>query len=291
MSYYRRVFKLPPMALAVYLLAGGQAICAGPAIQNETAVQFYRFGLLPYLSPEALTRTWGPFAAHLEKSLHARLTVKSAPDFKTFIQRTKDLKYDFLITAPHFAALAKKQWGYRIIAGFSKELSGDIVVGKDAPYKNVASLKGTVLATPDRLAAITLLGELALIEQGLVIDKDITVKHTPSHNNALISVVEGKADAAVAVGGLYLRMSPKIKNGLRLLAKTKQVPHVMFIANPKLSDETLNALTESVLSPESQANLLKFETNLGWGSLATVSEDNLQRLGPLVTLLKSRLAH
>ncbi|NOZ10525.1 MAG: phosphate/phosphite/phosphonate ABC transporter substrate-binding protein [Gammaproteobacteria bacterium] len=271
-----------------------QGIVAGPraqeGTQGKTSDPVYQFGMLPYLSPEALARTWGPLVTHLEKSLNAKIIMRSAPDYKTYIQRTQNLEYDFLLTAPHFAVLAKKESGYHIIARYSKALSGDIVVRKDAPYKDITSLKGAVFATPDRLAVITLLGELALKEQGLVASKNITIKYTPSHNNALISVVEGKADAAVAIGGLYLRMSPKVRNSLRLLARTQQVPHAMLIASPKVSDKTLNALIEGTLSPKHRSGLLEFEAKLNWGNLQAVSKNDIQQLTPLLSLLKSRLA-
>ena len=252
------------------------------------------FGLLPYLSTTALIKTWRPFADLIEKTLHKKVIIKTAPDFRLFIQRTAEGRYDLLMTAPHFAALAVKTHGYQIIAGHNNDLTGDIVVAKNAVFQSINDLRGKTLATPDPLAAVSILAELTLKQHGLAPNKDIRIKTTASHNTALVDVAEGRAAAAVAVGGLYRRLNASNKFGqLRKLATTGKIPHIMYIANPSFSEDDIRKLRNVLIDPAPGSpaakviRLLKKQFN--GGDISIVSPQKLNRLAPLLSLLETKI--
>jgi len=252
------------------------------------------FGLLPYLSTTALIKTWRPFANLIEKTLHKKVIIKTAPNFRTFIQRTAEGRYDLLMTAPHFASLAIKTHGYQIIAGHSNDLVGDIVVAKNARFQSINDLRGEVFVTPDPLAAVSILAELTLKQYGLTPNKDIRIKATASHNTALVDVAEGRAAAAVAVGGLYRRLNASNKFGqLRKLATTDKIPHIMYIANPTFSKNDLRKLQKALINPTpgtpgaKAITLLKNQFN--GGNISIVTPQKLNQLAPILSLLETKI--
>jgi len=252
------------------------------------------FGVLPYLSTTALIKTWRPFANFIEKTLHKKVIIKTAPNFRSFIQRTAEGRYDLLMTAPHFAVLAVKTHGYQIIAGHNHDLAGDIVVAKTATFRSINDLRGKIFATPDPLAAVSILAELTLRQYGLTPNKDIRIKTTASHNTALVDVAEGRAAAAVVVGGLYRRLNASNKFGqLKKLATTDKIPHIMYIANPSFPKDDILKLRKALINPTpgtsaaKAINLLKKQFN--GGNISIVSPQKLNRLTPLLSVLETKI--
>lgn len=258
--------------------------------QSDTEhVRPLRFGLLPYLSPDSLIKTWSPLVEYLEQRLKRPIVVVTAPDFSTYIQRAARGDYDLYHTAPHFAALAEKQHKYRRLAKLARELDGEIVVSADSAYEKIEDLKNKIFATPDRLAIITMLGEKSVIDHGLILNKTITMKYTPSHNSALLSVAEGEADVAIAVGGLYERMPVKVKNKLRLLIRTSKVPHMMFMANPDMPENEYQLLKRVLLEFTADGAGKKFFSETGYVDIKPITDADMKRLTPILPLLEKRI--
>lgn len=270
--------------------AGTENIQPQPKTSNSTIY----FGLVPYLSATELIKTWRPFADFLEKTLHKKIIIKTAPDFATFVQRTAEGRYDLLMTAPHFAALAVKNSGYQIIAGHSNDLAGDIVVAKNSRFQSITDLRGKTFSTPDPLAAVSMLAELTLAKYGLIPEKNIHIKTTTSHNAALIDVAEGKSSAGVALGGLYLRINASNKfTQLRKLATTDKIPHAMYIASSSFPESDLQKLRKVLINPAPGSAGEKIVSDLknhfNGGSLITVSTQSLKRLDTILKLLETKI--
>jgi len=262
--------------------------------QKTNSSETLYFGLLPYLSTTALIKTWQPFANLIEQTLHKKVIIKTAPDFRSFIQRTAEGRYDLLMTAPHFAALAVKTHGYRLIAGHDHDLAGDIVVAKTATFQSINDLRGKTVATPDPLAAVSLLMELTFRQYSLTPNKDIRIKTTTSHNAALVDVAEGRAAAAVTVGGLYRRLNASNRFGqLKKLAATDKIPHIMYIANPSFPEDDILKLQKALINPTPGSSAAKaiglLKKQFNGGDISIISQQKLNRLNPLLSVLKTKI--
>ena len=263
--------------------------------QNSTSDDVINFGVLPYLSPAALIKTWRPFADYLEQVLHKKVVIKTAPDFKKFLERTAEGRYQLLMTAPHFAALAVKNNGYQLIAGHSNDLAGDIVVAKNSEFQSINDLRGKIFAAPHPLAAVSMLAELTLKQHGLTPGITISIKTTASHNAALIDVARGRAAAAVAVGGLYRRLNDSNKYPqLRRLATTDKIPHAMYIVNSSFPKDDVtklrNALTTPAPSALGKAAFAELNKSFFGGPINTVTPQIFNRLIPIVSILETKIA-
>jgi len=246
-------------------------------------------GLLPYLSPSELVKVWDPLVKYLELNTGRKIKISSAPDFNTYIKRAAKGKYDIYLTAPHFALLAEKNHQYRRLARLKRELDGAIVVAHNSKIKRFADLHGKIFATPDKLAIITMLGEAELEAHKVLPHKDIKIKYTPSHNNALLSVIEGTADAAVTSTAVYDRLPTSKKSKLKLLTKTRQVPHMMFMAGPSVSADTYGNLATAFQKFTANKDGKAFFAQSGYGDMTGISSEDMQRLELILPILANRV--
>lgn len=277
-----------PMWLAVFWLGwlpwGAEA---APAAGAE-ALRPLQFGLLPYVSTRKLFTSYLPIKDYLERVLGRQVVVSTAPNFKTYLARARRGDYDLYHTAPHFAALAERDWGYRRVARFTRELDGSFVVARDGKVKRIEDLRGGVVRVPDPLAIITMLGEQSLQEHGLVPGVDVDVRFSPSHNNAVLAVVRGEADAAVTSAAVFEKMPPEVRAQLRVLASTRKVPHMMFMAGPHLSDDEYRALRKAMLAFTAKGPGRQFFQDTGYGDMIDISDETMGALAPFLDELDKR---
>lgn len=248
-----------------------------------------RIGLLPHLSTGALMKLYNPLIEHLKLTLNRPVIVNTAPNFSTYIKRAAQGEYDLYHTAPHMAALAENDDNFRRISRFGIELFSVILVAKDSPYKKIEDLRGKTFITPDQLAITTLLGELTLKEHGLSVKNDLVIKRAQSHNNAMISIARGRSEAGVAGYAVYKNLKPNVRDKLRILAKTHEVPHMMFMANPALSDEEYSALKQSMLNFNVSGAGKFFFSKTVFGNMIPIVDNDMKRLQPMLTILRERM--
>ncbi|OYY57662.1 MAG: ABC transporter substrate-binding protein, partial [Hydrogenophilales bacterium 28-61-11] len=55
-------------------------------------------GVFPNTTAKQIVETYRPLANALEKTLRRRVEIYSAPNFKSFVARTRQGKYDLLLT-------------------------------------------------------------------------------------------------------------------------------------------------------------------------------------------------
>jgi len=255
----------------------------------ENTEKPFKIGILPYLSPEKLMSRYSPLINYVGQSMHRKPLPETAPNFPTYVKRAANYQFDLYVTAPHFAALAESQLGYKRIARLTRELDGAMVVHKDSDITQIEQLKGKTLATPDHLAIITILGELALQDHGLSPGKDIKIISAPSHNTALLEVVSKRADAAVVSAAVYESMDPKIKKQLRLIFTTQRVPHMMFLASPKISESDYETLKKAVLDYKAKGAGAEFFNESGYIDMEPISDSDMDKMKAMLPLLTPRL--
>jgi len=266
-------------------------VFAAPVVQSRTAepeTKALQFGMLPFLSPHALMKVFNPLLVYLEHRLDRPVHASTAPDFKTYVKRTSEGYYDLYHTAPHFAAQAKKKYGHRPLVRYARDLYGVIVVRKDSSITRIEDLKGATLAAPPRKAIIAMLGELTFKEHGLEAGKDFVVKYTPSHNTAMIAVVNGRAEVAVAGAPVYEYQPPEVKSKLRVLAKTREIPGSMYVARSGLPDEEYKKLKDAMEGFTADAGGKEFFANSNYGDIIPVTEEDMKRLEPILILFENR---
>lgn len=246
-------------------------------------------GILPYLSTQQLFEKFAPMKQYLERELDRRIEMTTAPNYRVYVQRAARGEYDIYETAPHFALLAEVEHGYRRASRIARELDGSVVVRRDGPIKRVGDLRGGVVATPDPLAVITFLGEELLQQHGLTPGRDVRLLRSPSHNNAMMRVIHGDATAAVSSSADFEKLAPTLQAQLRLLTKTRQIPHMMIMAGPRLAPAEQERLRHALVRFTRAGPGARFFDITGLGDMAPIRDTDMARLKPFLQPLKERM--
>jgi len=272
-----------PVVLVVLFMFPVHAHAENVAIKKELKV-----GLLPFVSATRLIKLFLPLKKHLEESGGFRVTFVSAPDFRKFLIRTRNQEYDLVFTAPHFALLAEREFGYQRLAKFSRQLKACIFVRQNSSVNTLADLKGLVVSTPGPLAIVSVLGEVMLSSSMNQLGS-VSFLRTPSHNNAIISVVNEDADAGIVSLPVFKFYTSKAENKIKLLKCSESVPSPMFLANKLMSVHDREVLSAVLLDFSSSQFGKDFFENTPYESMAVISDKDMELLEKYLGTLKSRM--
>lgn len=238
------------------------------------------FGIFPLLSAKQLIEIYRPLADALETRLQRRVVLYTARDFKTFVERTRQGEYDLVLTAPHLAWLARQDAGYRPLLKYADPVRGLLVVKRDAPLNAPEQLRGRTIATADALAVTVLALQAQLAAHGLRRAVDYRTLDAGTHGNAVMQVVNGRADAAMLGLHPFNLLPAELRQQLRVLAETPPLSSVMILAHPRLSDAQAQAVRTALLgfaaAPEGRA----FMQRGGFGGFAEVDGSELRAFRP-----------
>jgi phosphonate transport system substrate-binding protein len=246
------------------------------------------FGVFPQLSTRAMAETYQPLANHLGESTGRPVSLVTAKDFNTFHTRTVAGEYDLVLTAPHLAWLASKEGGYRPLLVYKEPAKGFVVVRKDSPIGQLTDLRGKTIAIPDPNAVVNIRLTKILSKSGLDLGHELTVKEAGSHTNAATYVTERQADAAVVGVFPFLQLPAAIKDNLRIIASTPDLPSQVYLVPPRTSasqEQTLRQAIEKFMQGEDGAIFLK---KTGFGGVRALKKNELMQVESDARELKRR---
>ncbi len=229
--------------LAVLALFAGLFHSAQAAQENSELV----LGIYPYLSPSRIVEQFSPLNDHLTKSLDRPVSLRSAPDFAKFIERTSAGEYDIIFTAPHMGRLAETRDGYRRIAQTGYSIVVVVLTRKDGPITALGALKGRKLAVGARLSMTYQIVDHALGKQGLALGRDVEFIDTASFSNVLEALVRFEADAGATGTLLWDGAPPEQRTVLREIWRSAPVPGFLLLVHPRVGAATLKHIERAVL--------------------------------------------
>lgn len=218
-----------------------QAACLG----DPRAATVHEVHVVPQLPPSVTMAKWAPLLeqlgrlAHLCFELHIEPTI---PDFENSLLAGQP---DFAFVNPYHEVMAKRAQGYLPLVVDGKEkLSGIVVVRKDSPLKDINELDGQDIAFPAPNAfAATLLIRSRLLRQGIRIQPH----YVKTHANVYRAVILGDAVAGGGVNNTLERESPNVREQLRVLHETPGYAPHPFVAHPRVSPQTREAVIQAFL--------------------------------------------
>lgn len=202
-------------------------------------------GIFPYISASKLLRIHKPVADYLAQQLDQPVNIVSAPGFPQFIQRTRNKKFDIIITAPHMGALAILQSRYQPLAVSTNRSHAVFLVKKSSAIQSLAQLKHAAITLPPQKAIISKLALQTLRQAGLN-PQQLDIQYTRSHNNALESVLNDATDVAAIGLPTWNRASTSDKNSLRIIAESSDIPGFMVLANPDMDDRQAQKIAQAL---------------------------------------------
>ena len=245
------------------------------------AAETLKLGIFPYLSAAQLIEQHKPLADYLSQRLGQPVAISSASDFPGFLRRTREGRYDLVLTAPHMGALAILRDGYQPLATTDNKLHAVIASNRNSDWKNLQQLQNARILLPPKKAIISLLALDTLAAAGLD-PRRLDIRFTHSHNNALQSVVKRRSDASAFSSPTYQRYLDQGGNELRVLATSPDIPGNFLVANIDLEPGLVRRLRQALLdfgkTPEGQ-RYFRRTRQLGFRPIV---DADLKRLRPFI---------
>jgi phosphonate transport system substrate-binding protein len=247
-------------------------------------------GIWPYMSTQALLTLYHPLQRYLEAQLHRPVLFVTAPDQRTFVDRTQNGVYPFVITAPHFARLAQKKAGYVPMLRPERNLVSLLLVEKNGHVHRLEDLKNRTVTLPSRITIVTMLTLRALEKHGLQPERDFTLRYATSHNSAVLDVLRGESAATATAATILDELPASDKSALRVLAKTGEVPPLFILANPSVPKEQMIQMKRMILDfVQHTTEGRSFMKKVAWHGLIEPSVEDMRRLDPYVSELDGLL--
>lgn len=242
------------------------------------------FGILPFVSAEQLVIRFSPIARYLSKNLHVPVRIETAPNFLEFARRTnQEKRYDLLFTAPHFYPRANSAAGYRLIVSVdSPGMWAVIVAPRKSKIYTLDDLVGKSLATIHPAGLATLLVRKHLSDAGIDPDVDIKMISTPSNDASLLSSYHGITDASSLMSPPYEAASDKVKQNMRIIARTESTPHIPISVSPGVSDRCATEIAELLLGMNATLEGKEALSHNSFSGFKKTSSEEYEEIGKLL---------
>ena len=228
--------------LIATVLAVGLFIISGTL---RAAPETYTFSVVPQFERRMLFNIWQPIVDELEKRTGHRfrlVTSLSVSDYESDL--AKGL-YDFAYLNPYMMPLLESQPGYLPLVRDSRALHGILIVRKDSPVQRVEELEGKSLAVP----SMTALGASLLLRAEL--DRKFGVKTRPviakTHSSVFVHVINGFTDAGGSVQKALSEQPAKIRDSLRVLHRTQDLPSHPVAVHKRVPPEVRESVRRALI--------------------------------------------
>lgn len=242
-------------------------------------------GLFPYVSRVQLMEFHTPLKLYLEARLERPVELVTAPDFMTFVERTRKGEYDLILAAPHIGRLAERGAGYERLAMTGHQVQGVFLVRRDSDIKRLTDLRGKTVMVAQPVSIIYQMTVAHLRKAGLVPGRDVTLIETRTHNNALYAPARGEADASATGILLWINAEAALKEQLREIDRTPGTPGFTLMAHRRLGKQQISRIRQLLLAfgetPEGRAY---FETT-GLKGFHPIDDKTMKAVDPFTRVL------
>jgi len=234
----------PLLLVAVAALLAGPAPAAPPQPAAPGPAPLV-LALIPQAPVLEMHERWTPLAERLSALAGVPIQLKLYEDMEVFERDFEAGVPDLLFAHPSMAAAAHRAQGYVPLVRDRAEISGLLLVRKDAPFRTIADLDGRQVAFAGARAFCTIITQDLLRAQA--VDLDFRPLLTGSTRNVLRAVALGKADAGASLDFNLAAEPAELRDQLRVLGSTRPMAAHPLAAHPRVPAEVRERLTAAVL--------------------------------------------
>lgn len=283
---WRRSLRFRLITGVCTLLLSLHLSCGLSAASNEKTLIL---GVFPYLSANQMVEQLSPLVKRMEEALGEKITMVSAPDFISYVERTAKGEYDLILTAPHMGRLAQKRDGWQLVVQSGQKTATVLLVRKDSGIHNLTDLRGKTMAVGNRASVTYLLAEEALAQQGLTLGQDVTVVQTATFSNVVQSVFLGEVDVGATPTLLwdtwkYVNAEQHDQLG-EIFRAQPAAPSFLVMVKPGTSQDIINKLKTSLLSYGDTQEGRDFFRKSQFESFLPLDEATMKAIDPYVHVL------
>ncbi len=218
-------------------------------------------GVIPYVTTSKIITHNNIVRKHLNNTTDFDISLVSAKNLKTYIKNMKEYKYDIILSAPHLARYAQKNYHYQPIVVSDHTISGVYITKRSSSISSIPDLNGKVVSLISPKSIIHQMVLKQARESGLDPHKDMKIKVVKTFNNALYDVINGYSHATVTGIKIWKELPSKVKKDLKQFAKTDPTTGFILLAKPDISKETISAIQTSLLAFNQKSYAKKYLFN------------------------------
>lgn len=230
-----------------------------PITHTAHAENIYSVGVVPQFEARRIAEIWQPLLDEISQQSGIKLQLKASSSIPVFEKQLAAGEFDFAYMNPYHAVVAYDQQGYiPLLRDTGRSLFGVIVVRKDSPIQTVNELNGETVAFPSPNALGAALLPRAEFDRKFNIK--INELYVKSHSSVYLNVLLGKAAAGGGVQKTLAQQPEKIRNQLRVLYKTTEVPAHPITVHPRIDraiQDKVKAAFITLGNSDKGRNLLK----------------------------------
>ena len=214
---------------------------------QAAATGTYSFGVVPQFDARQTHRVWKPLLTRLEAETGLRFRLVGSSTIREFEKQFLAGEFDFAYMNPYQVLKGADSVGYvPLVRDVGRALHGIVVVRKDSPVTRVEDLDDMEVAFPAANALGASLVPRADFEN--VFGITVTPRYVKSHSSVYLNVMLGETAAGGGVQKTLAQQPPEIRDALRVLYRTRDIPPHPVAAHPRVPSQVRDAVRAGLLS-------------------------------------------
>ena len=229
---------------------------------SAASVDRYQLGVFPHMSSTHVERKYAPVALALSDLLNKPVRLGTATENKRFRKRVLKGDFDIAMIPPLDIVPVVDKAGYIPLARRESK-AASVIVLKESDIKDIADLQGRTLGLPAG-TPVNIILQLTLEDKGFVRNKKIHYKAFNNVQACLHKLLLRKVDACGTASGAAIKMFRKKTDiQVRKVMDTQAFPHMLLVANPKMSLIERKILTRAIIGDDQSVEGQKLVKALG----------------------------
>lgn len=204
-----------------------------------------RLAVVPQLTPVEISKAWSPIVEVLAQvGIACELVVHAS--IEEFESEFMLGKADIVYLNPYHMVMARRAHRYEPLLRDKRPLQGVLVVKSEGPIKTIDQLKGQRISFPGPNALAASLYVRAVLERQYHLKYETHYAFT--HRNAVRQVLAGDSAAAGIVKNTLEGEPLEIRQALRVIYSTPEVPPHPIATHPRLDSVLRQKISDLLLA-------------------------------------------
>lgn len=209
------------------------------------AAESYSFAVVPQFEQRKLFAIWKPVVDELEKRTGLELKLVATLTVQDYERELSKGTFDFLYANPYHIMREANLQKYVPLVRDGVPLRGILVVRKDSALRNLNELEGKTLAMPSPNA----IGASLLLRSDLerLYRVKMNMRYVKTHSSVYLHVANGLVEAGGGVEKTLEEQDQPIRDALRILYTTREMPSHPISAHPRVPKEAREKVRKALL--------------------------------------------
>ena len=274
-------------------LAASATTLAAPSLHAASQAGVCTLGIFPYVPALKIGELFSPMALEFGETLGIDIQLRTSETFEKFASELAAGSYDIALAHPFLYVDAHEAQGYEAIASVDQKLRAVIVSRRTQPVGRLAELRGQTLALPPSGAGVSYLLRLAMVEEGLIPDVDLHLRHHRTKVSCLHAVAAEEAVGCVVPSFLGGQLEAMSEMRLVPIWQSQPIQSIAVTVHPRMPLAARAMLQDRMLGWPASDRGRDLLAHLGWPGMVVATDvdyDGVRRLAAKTERRHQRLS-